>query len=86
MDNTYLLEKLTQMRQQEFEEKARQERLIREIEGQKPRLWPTLTWQVGDWLITLGSRLMENNLNPMEAEYETAQFGSQNLDLPAKRG
>ena len=86
MDNSYLLEKLGQMRQKEFEKKARQERLIREIQGQKPGIWHTLTWQVGEWLITLGYRLMKNNLNPMEVEYGTAQFGSQNRDLPAKRG
>ena len=52
--NTYNLEKDAQMRHKEMVEAARMERLIREIQGQKPKLCRSLIWHVGDWLIELG--------------------------------
>ncbi|MBE7555488.1 MAG: hypothetical protein HS126_30940 [Anaerolineales bacterium] len=57
MENTYFLEQYAQMRQREKVEAARLEQLIRETEGQQPKLWQKLTWRVGDWLIELGYRL-----------------------------
>lgn len=57
MFNIYFLEKDAQMRHREMVESARLERLIWEIEGQKPKLWQKLTWRVGDWVIGLGHRL-----------------------------
>ena len=57
MFNIYFLEKDAQMRHREMVESACLERLIREIEGQKPKLWQKLTWRVGDWMIGLGHRL-----------------------------
>jgi hypothetical protein len=57
MENTYYLEKYTQMRHRDMVEAARLERLIREAEGQQPRLWQKLAWCLGGWLIGLGYRL-----------------------------
>ena len=84
MDNTYFLEKYAEMRQKEFEETARLARLIREIKAEKPRFWHKLAGKVGDWRVALSHRLREDNLNPMEVDYGTAQFGSQHHDLPPK--
>lgn len=85
MINTYFLEQYAQMRQKDFEEAARLARLIREIEAQQPRFWHKLTWKVGDGMIALGHRLMgEDNLNLMEVDYGTTQFGPQNHNLPPK--
>jgi hypothetical protein len=55
--DAYFLEKEAQMQHREMVEAARLERLIREIEGQKPKLWQKLTGRVGDWMIGLGHRL-----------------------------
>lgn len=57
MFDIYFLEKEAQIRHREMMESARLERLLREIEGQKPKLWQKLTWRVGDWMIGLGYRL-----------------------------
>ena len=55
MDNSYFLEKYAEIRQKEFEEAARLERLIREIKAEKPKFWHKLTGKVSDWM--LGHRL-----------------------------
>ncbi|GIK38434.1 MAG: hypothetical protein BroJett011_22670 [Chloroflexota bacterium] len=70
MENTYYLEQYTQMRQREMEEAARVERLIREAEGQQPKLWRKLIWRLGDWLIGLGHRLKYQQ----KAAVETLMF------------
>ncbi len=44
------------MRHRDMLEAARLEQLIREAQGQKPKLWQKLTWRVGDWMIGLGHR------------------------------
>jgi hypothetical protein len=71
MSNTYFLEKYAEMRQKEFEEAARLARLIQGIEAEKPRFWHKLTWQLGDWMIVLGHRLMGDNFKLMDSK-ETA--------------
>jgi hypothetical protein len=62
LPNTYYLEKYAEMRHREMVEAARIERFIREIEGQKPKLWQKLTWRVGDWMIGLGHRLKREQM------------------------
>ena len=57
MENTYSLEKYAQMRQREMVEAAQVEQLIREAEGQQPKLWQKLTWRLGGWMFRLGYRL-----------------------------
>jgi hypothetical protein len=76
--DTYFLENYARIRQKEFVEEARLARLIQEMEAEKPRFWQKLTWQVGNWMIILGHRLIEDNFKPAEIVYGTAQSGHQN--------
>lgn len=62
MLNTYFLEIEARTRQRELVESARLERLIRELEGEKPRLWQKLMWRVGDWMIVLGYKLKREQI------------------------
>jgi hypothetical protein len=84
MENNYFLEKYAQIRQREFLETARQERLIREIKAGQPGLWQNFIWQIGDWLIVLGQRLVGANFNRAEIEYGIAKSGPQKHCLHSK--
>jgi hypothetical protein len=77
MEHSYFLEKYARMRQQEFEEEARLARLIQEIKAEKPGLWHYFIWQIGDWLIVLGQKLVGDTFNGAEIEYGIAQSGPQ---------
>jgi hypothetical protein len=77
MENSYFLEKYAHIRQQEFVEEARLEGLIREIKAEKPGWWQHFIWQIGDWLIVLGHRLVGDNFNRVEIEYGIAKPGPQ---------
>jgi hypothetical protein len=89
MGNTYFLEKYVQMRRKEFLEAARLERLIQEVEAEKPKFWQKLIWKVGDWMIALGHRLNHEQTLMSKPwfsgwRFESAQDGSQNNDLYPK--
>jgi hypothetical protein len=62
--NTYYLEKYAQMRQRDMVEAARLEQLIREAEGQKPKLGQNLPRRLGGWLIRLGHKLKQEQTQP----------------------
>jgi hypothetical protein len=62
--NTYYLEKYAQMRQRDMVEAARLEQLIREAEGQKPKLGQNLPRHLGGWLIRLGYKLKQEQTQP----------------------
>jgi hypothetical protein len=72
-NNTYFFEKYAQICQKEFVEEVGLERLIQEIEAEKPRLWQKLIWAVGDWMIILGYRLIGDNFKPAEIEFGTTK-------------
>lgn len=57
MVNSYYLEKYAKIRHDEFLAEARQERLVRLVKSQQPRLSQRVRWQVGDWFIVWGCKL-----------------------------
>lgn len=72
MVNPYYLQKYAQMRHDEFLAQARQERLVHLIASQKPKLSQRVRWQLGDWLIALGSKLKaQPALLVWEQQYKT---------------
>ena len=57
MFNPYFLQKYAKMRHDEFLAEARQERLLRQMKSEQPKLNQRVRWRVGDWLIAVGYKL-----------------------------